>query len=300
MQANPDTYGRVITAMLTPFEPGGQVDLDQAAEIARDLCHRGSRGIMVAGTTGESPTLSDQEKLELCAAVRRAVGGKGFVWLGTGSNNTAASVALTRQAAAAGAQGVMAVVPYYSRPPQAGLLRHFQAIAAATDLPLMIYNIPGRTGCNLAPGTLAELVATAGNVTAIKEASRDLEQCSEIRRLLPRPFCLYSGDDSLLLPTLAVGGDGVVSVASHLVPERIAGLIAAFFAGEHERAAAEHRALQPLISALFVTTNPIPLKAAMRLLGHAVGGLRLPLCEATPAEEGKVARALGDLGLLPK
>ena len=293
----PELHARVMTALITPFDPSGRVDCGAAAELAARLTGRGSGGFVVAGTTGEAPTLSAAEKLELCAAVRRAVDGRAAVWLNTGSYDTAESVRLSAAAGEAGAQGLMAVVPYYSRPPQQGLLRHFAAIAAASSLPLMVYNIPGRTGTNLLPQTLAALVAEAAQVTAVKEASRDLEQAAEIVRLLPPGFHVYSGDDQLTLPLVAVGARGVISVASHLVPERIAALVDACAQGQWDLARRLHLELLPLYRALFCTTNPIPVKVALRLCGFPAGGFRLPLCEPTAAEASSIERAVAEYGL---
>ena len=287
---------RVLTALVSPFDERGHLDLATAGALARRLCARGSDGFVLAGTTGESPTLGAQEKLALCAAVRSAVDGQAQVWLGTGGNDTAASCELTAAAAAAGAQGVMAVVPYYSRPPQQGLLAHFQAIARSTPLPVMVYNIPARTGCNLLPQTLGALKAACPNLWAIKEASRDLEQVGEICRLLPE-FVVYSGDDALTLPVLALGGRGVVSVASHLVPERIALLVASALRGEWELARRTHLGLLPLYRALFLTTNPIPVKVALRQAGFPVGGFRRPLCEPTEAEAAQIRAVVREHGL---
>lgn len=287
---------RVLTALVSPFDERGRLDLAAAGALARRLCARGSDGFVLAGTTGESPTLRAEEKLALCAAVRSAVDGQAQVWLGTGGYDTAASSELTAAAAAAGAQGVMAVVPYYSRPPQQGLLAHFQAIARSTPLPVMVYNIPSRTGCNLLPQTLAALQATCPNLWAVKEASRDLEQVGEICRLLPG-FAVYSGDDALTLPILALGGRGVVSVASHLVPERIALLVASALRGEWELARRTHLELLPLCRALFLTTNPIPVKLALRQAGFPAGGFRPPLCEPTEAEAAQIRSVVREYGI---
>lgn len=288
---------RLLTALISPFTADGRLDAGLAAELAGLLCARGSDGFVLAGTTGESPTLTAEEKLRLCRAVRDAVDGRAQVWLGTGSYNTRESAELTSAAEQAGAQGVMAVVPYYSRPPQQGLVLHFRTIAAATDLPVMVYNIPGRTGCNLLPQTLAQIVAEAPNVSAVKEASRDLEQVAEIARLLPG-LHIYSGDDQLTLPILSLGGRGVVSVASHLVPERLAGMLDAAAAGRWVEARAIQAQLLPLYRALFLTTNPIPVKVALRLTGFPAGGFRPPLCEPLPAEAEAIAAALSLAGLL--
>ena len=291
------TFVRVLTALVTPFTAAGAVDLGAAGALAQALAARGSDGFVVAGTTGEAPTLSREEKLALCRAVRGAVDGRAAVWLNTGNNDTATSVALTAAAEDAGAEGVMAVVPYYNRPPQEGLRRHFAAVAGATTLPVMIYNVPGRTATNLAPRTLAALLAEAPGVRACKEASRDLEQVAELRRLLPSDFHLYSGDDGLTLPIMALGGRGVVSVASHVVPERVAALVRACAEGRWDEARALQESLLPLFRALFCTTNPIPVKVALRLLGFPAGGFRLPLCEPGPEDLATVAAALRAEGL---
>lgn len=290
-------YGRVITAMVTPFDRQGRLDTKRAAALARRLTDAGSDGLLVAGTTGEAPTLTATEKLRLLEAVRGAVDGRACVWCNTGNYNTAESVALTRRAEAAGAQGVLAVVPYYNRPPQQGLERHFAAIAAATRLPVMLYNVPSRTGCNLLPATTARL-AQLDNVVGIKEASGSLDQVSDIRRLTPERFLIWSGDDSLTLPVLACGGYGVVSVASHLAAGQIAELVAAFGRGDVARAEGLHRRLLPLFKVLFVTTNPIPVKVALRFAGFDCGGFRLPLCEPSEHEAAQIRQVLADLALV--
>ena len=290
-------FGRVVTAMVTPMGPGLEVDYSKAGELARRLAGSGSDAIVVFGTTGESPTLGADEKIRLLETVLEAVGDRVTVIAGTGSNCTASSVELSRRAAAAGAHGLMAVVPYYNKPPQEGLYRHFKAVVEATELPLMIYNVPGRTGTNLLPETLLRL-AELPNVVAVKEASGNLDQVSAIAAGAPRGFRIYSGDDSLTLPILAVGGHGVVSVASHVAGREIAEMISAHVSGEAARAAELHARLMPLFKVLFVTTNPIPVKAALRLAGFDTGGLRPPLVEAGPAEVEAIRRVMGDLGLL--
>ncbi|MBE3591083.1 MAG: 4-hydroxy-tetrahydrodipicolinate synthase [Firmicutes bacterium] len=289
-------YGTVIPALVTPFTADGEVDAARAGELARRLVDGGADGVLVGGTTAESPTLTEDERLRVLAAVLEAVGDRVFVWAGTGTNDTAASIALTRRAQAAGAHGVMLVTPYYNKPPQEGLYRHFRAVAESTDLPVMIYNVPGRTSQNVAPETLARL-AEVPNVVAVKEASGQLDQVSAIRRLAPH-LLVYSGDDSLTLPILAVGGVGVVSVAAHIVPGELARMVRAFAAGDVRTAEAIHRRLFPLCKALFVTTNPIPVKLALRLTGFDAGGCRPPLCDPSPAEAEAVRTALAELGLL--
>ncbi len=291
-------FGHVITAMATPFDREGRVDYDRAAELARRLADRGSESLVVAGTTGESPTLSDEEKVELFRTVKQAVGQRVKVIAGTGTYDTAHSIHLSREAQRAGADGLLLVNPYYNRPSQEGLYAHFRAVAESTTLPVILYNIPGRTGVNCLPETVARL-AQVPNIVAIKEASGSLDQASEVRKRTPPDFLLYSGDDSLTLPMLAVGGVGVVSVASHLVGEEIGQMIRAFLAGDVRRALEIHLRLWPLFKVLFITTNPVPLKAALRLTGFDVGAPRLPLVEATPREQEQIRGVLQDLALLP-
>ena len=289
--------GRVLTAMVTPMTPEGVIDLDGAVRLAVRLSESGSDGLVILGTTGEAPTLSHAEKVEVIRAVVGAVGGAVTVIAGTGSYDTAASVELTREAEKLGVDGIMAVVPYYNRPPQEGLYRHFEAILQATSLPVMLYNIPGRTGANLAPETVARL-AEAPNLAAVKEASGDLDQVSRLAQAVPEHVRIYAGDDSLTLPILAVGGYGVVSVASHLVGPQIQEMIGAFVAGRVEEAIRIHHHLYPLFRGLFVTTNPIPVKAALEMAGFPAGPPRLPLPPATEAEREAIQQAMKQVGLL--
>ncbi len=284
-------WGPVITAMATPFREDGGVDYDRAAELARRLVDSGSTGIVVAGTTGESPTLSDQEKLQLLRVVKEAVAGRAAVLAGTGTYDTAHSVHLSREAQRIGADGLLVVVPYYNRPTQEGLYRHFKAVAESTDLPVLMYNIPTRTGTNMLPETVVRL-SEVRNIAGIKEASGSLDQVSEIRRRTPEHFLIYSGDDSLTLPYLSVGAVGIVSVASHLVGREIAEMIAHFQAGRVEEARRIHLRLFPLFRALFVAPNPVPLKAALEMAGFPVGKPRLPLVEATEKEREQIAAAM--------
>jgi 4-hydroxy-tetrahydrodipicolinate synthase len=284
-------WGPVITAMATPFREDGAVDYDRAGELARRLVDTGSTGVVVAGTTGESPTLTDEEKLQLLRVVREAVAGRAAVLAGTGTYDTAHSVHLSREAQRVGADGLLVVVPYYNRPTQEGLYRHFKTVAESTDLPVLMYNIPGRTGTNMLPETVARL-SEVRNIAGIKEASGSLDQVSEIRRRTPEHFLIYSGDDSLTLPYLSVGAVGIVSVASHLVGREIAEMIAHFQAGRVEEARRIHLRLFPLFRALFVAPNPVPLKAALEMAGFPVGKPRLPLVEATPKEREQIAAAM--------
>ena len=289
--------GSLLTAMVTPFKPDGALDAVQAARLARHLVDIGNEGVVVAGTTGESPTLTDEEKLELFRAVVSEVGGRATVVAGTGTNDTRHSVELTKEAEKLGVDAIMAVVPYYNRPPQEGLYEHFKAIAESTSLPVMLYNIPSRTGAGLAPETVARL-AEIDNVAAIKDSSGDLAYVSELRRRTPEDFLIYSGDDALTLPILAVGGAGVVSVAGHLVGRRLRAMIEAFHKGDHRTAAAINMELWPIFKAMFVTTNPIPVKAAVNLMGLEAGPVRPPLREPTEEELNAIRTVLKESGLL--
>ncbi len=292
---SPTPFGRLLTAMVTPFDADGHVDFALAGRLARYLVEEGSDGIVVCGTTGESPTLSWQEQHQLFKTVRKAVGSGVHVLAGTGSNSTAEAIEATSEAAAAGADGALVVVPYYNKPPQAGLEAHFREIAnAAPDLPLMLYNIPGRTGCSLAPQTVARLL-DCSNVVSFKAASGTTEEVTELRMECGSQLAVYSGDDSLLLPMLSVGAVGVVSVASHLVGRRIKAMIDAYFSGNGSLALGYHEQLQPLFKALFLTTNPIPVKAALELIGWSVGPPRRPLIPLNSQMKAQLSQVLSDL-----
>ena len=275
--ARAPTFGPLLTAMLTPFGPDGSVDLAETKRLARYLVDEGNTGLVVSGTTGESPALDDDEKLALFAAVKEAVGDRAAVVAGTGGNNTRHSVALTKRAAALGIDGILAVVPYYNKPTQDGMLLHFGAIAEASSLPVVVYNIPGRTGANMLPATLLELARRFETIAGVKESSGDFEQFSAILRDRPAGFGFWVGDDYLLLPSLALGGDGLISVAAHLCAREYREMIAAFACGENPRAAKIHLDISPLAAALFATTSPIPVKWALRELGFALGPCRSPL-----------------------
>jgi len=282
--------------MVTPFAPDGSVNLDLAASLADHLVREGSDGLVLCGTTGESPTLSWAEQHALFAAVKEAVGDRASLLAGSGSNCTAEAVEATAEAAALGADGALVVVPYYNRPPQEGLEAHFRAVAeAAPGLPLMLYNIPGRTGCSLAPETTARLLDLP-NVVAYKAASGTTEEVSRLRLLCGgERLAIYSGDDALTLPMLAVGAVGVVSVASHVAGPQIRELIQAFLAGDHTLALARHEALLPLLQALFCTSNPIPVKAALEIRGWLVGAPRLPLVAADSTVRERLSSILAAL-----
>ncbi|WP_254927819.1 4-hydroxy-tetrahydrodipicolinate synthase [Cyanobium sp. T1B-Tous] len=288
-------FGRVVTAMVTPFAADGSVDLALTARLADHLVSHGSDGLVVCGTTGESPTLSWDEQHALFAAVKGAVGDRARVLAGSGSNCTAEAVEATRQAAALGADGALVVVPYYNKPPQDGLEAHFRAVAAAApELPLMLYNIPGRTGTSLEPATVARLL-DCPNVVSFKAASGTTEEVSALRALCGDRLAIYSGDDALTLPMLAVGAVGVVSVASHLAGPQISAMVHAFLEGDQALALALHEQLLPLCKALFCTTNPIPVKAALELCGWPVGAPRLPLLSATADVRQRLSETLAAL-----
>jgi len=289
-------FGSVITAMVTPFHPNGKVNYHKAQELAQFLLDNGSDSLVVAGTTGESPTLSFQEKIELFSAVKEAINGKGYMIAGTGTYTTEESVQLSKAATKVGADGLLLVVPYYNKPTQEGLYRHFKTIAECTHLPIIMYNIPSRTNCNLLPATVKRL-AEINNIKGIKESSGMMDQISEIKKLTGDNFSIYSGDDSLTLPILALGGTGVISVAAHLVGKRIKNMINLFKAGDTKQALDIHLELLDLVKGLFVTTSPILIKTALNLLGWELGGLRLPLSEATEKERAFLEKLLDQYSL---
>jgi 4-hydroxy-tetrahydrodipicolinate synthase len=291
------SLGRVLTAMVTPFTAGGDLNYDEAARLADYLVTHGSDGLVVCGTTGESPTLTWQEEFELFRVVRDAVAGRAKVIAGTGSNSTREAIEATKKAAQLGLDGSLQVVPYYNKPTQAGLYEHFKAIAQASDLPILLYNIPGRTGASLQPETVAKL-AELETIVAIKEASGIMDLASEIRRLTPSRFGIYSGDDSLTLPILSLGGSGVVSVASHLVGLQLQELIQSYSRGQQDQALAHHLRLFPLFKVLFVETNPVPVKAALEMQGWQVGQVRLPLTPLQPTSLQALRQVLEEMGLL--
>jgi 4-hydroxy-tetrahydrodipicolinate synthase len=282
--------GQVLTAMATPFSEDGSINFDAFRRLCAHLLENGSDGLVVAGTTGEAPTLTDAERIDLFAAaveVAREHGGK--VIAGTGTYSTAHSVHLTRDAHGVGVDGFLVVTPYYNKPPPRGIVAHFEAIAAVTDKPIVVYNIPSRVVLNLEPETLTDL-AEIPNVQYVKQATEDIDQAKRI--VSETGLILLAGNDELLLPFLEVGGKGGIFVFTHLVGPRVKELITRFEQGDHDGARALEAELTPVIDALAVTTNPIPLKAALNMLGLEVGSLRLPLVEATDAERAVVREAL--------
>lgn len=268
--------GRLITAMVTPFDAAGAVDYGRAEALAAALVASGSDGLVLAGTTGESPTLSEEEKLGLFRRIKALLGDRAAVIANTGNYNTRESIELTKAAEQTGVDAILLVVPYYNRPPQEGLYQHFRAIATATSLPCILYNVPSRSVASLAPETVLHL-REAPNIVGIKEASGNLEQIGRIIRDCGPDFRVWSGNDGDTLPILALGGYGVISVASHLVGRQIKRMIEAYVAGRQEEAARLHLHLLPLFSALFVVANPIPVKHALGAAGFPVGAPRLPL-----------------------
>lgn len=291
------SFGRILTAMVTPFHDDLSVNYDAAADLAKYLVANGSDGLVVTGSTGESATLNKIEKLKLYSTVLDAVGDKATVIAGTGSNDTRDSIELTEAAEKIGVHGAMLVGPYYNKPPQEGFYQHFKAISQITDLPLIIYNVPGRTASNILPSTVARL-AELKNIVAIKEASGNLEQVAEIIRSTPKDFLVYSGDDSLLLPILAVGGVGIISVAAHIVGNRMQEMIAAFAEKDLVKAQDIQSELLPFFRMMFITTNPIPVKTAVNILGLNAGSFRLPLIPPTTSELEQIKSIMQKMNMI--
>jgi 4-hydroxy-tetrahydrodipicolinate synthase len=286
--------GEVLTAIVTPFDASGVVDYERFRELAAHLVDNGSDGLVIAGTTGESPTLSDDERLELFAAAVDAVGSRATVIAGTGTYSTAHSVHLTERAHELGVDGFLVVTPYYNKPPPRGIVEHFKAIAGVTDRPIVAYNIPARVVLNLEPETIAEL-AEIPSVRAVKQANDDLEQA---RRIVELGLHLYAGDDPLVLPFLELGGAGGVCVHTHVVGPQVKEMITRFRDGDLEGARRLEEETAPALEILRVQVNPIAIKAALNLLGHEVGGLRLPLVEANEGERAQIRSCLERLKLL--
>ena len=283
-------FGRLMTAMVTPFTERGAVDFGKAAELARNLVACGNDGLIITGTTGEGPTLNEDEKLELYRVTKRAVGSASIV-AGTGNYNTAESIHLTREAELCGVDGILLVVPYYNNPPQEGLYQHFKAIAEATSLPCILYNVPPRAPRNLDASTLKRL-AEIDNIVGVKEASGKLEQFNAVMSAVPDDFLVYSGNDSDTHTVMSLGGYGVISVAAHLVAGRIKRMINLLTEGRTAEAATIHLELLPLVDALFWQPNPMPVRAALTELGFDVGKPRLPLVDLTAAEKDRLRAVL--------
>ncbi|MBU8918288.1 4-hydroxy-tetrahydrodipicolinate synthase [Bacillus sp. FJAT-29953] len=269
-------FGQVLTAMVTPFDQHGEIDFNATSDLVNYLLANGTDGLVVCGTTGESPTLSTEEKVALFKFVVEVVDGRVPVIAGTGSNNTRASISLTKLAEEVGVDGIMLVAPYYNKPSQEGMYQHFKAIAESTSLPVMLYNIPGRSVVNISAETVIRL-SQIPNIVAVKEASGHLDDMAEIIKHTADDFSLYSGDDGITLPVLSIGGVGVISVASHIIGNEMQDMVSRFKNGDLAGAAAAHRELLPIMKALFTAPSPAPVKAALNMKGINVGGLRLPL-----------------------
>ncbi|AWM42271.1 4-hydroxy-tetrahydrodipicolinate synthase [Gemmata obscuriglobus] len=289
-------FAGVTVAIVTPFK-NGEVDWDELGKLVDWHCEQGTDALAPCGTTGESPTLTHEENERVVSFVCERAGGRTKVMAGTGSNSTAEAIRMTKAAKRAGANGTLQVGPYYNKPSQEGYFRHFAAVAEATDLPIVIYNIPGRTGSNILPETIARMAEKCPTIVAVKEATGSLDQASSVAALTD--LTILSGDDSLTLPLMSIGGKGVVSVVGNIVPRDMMALVRAFAAGRFEEALQWHRKLFPLCrDMLSVSTNPIPLKAAMKLLGRGNGEMRLPMCPIDAAGEAKVRQTLVNYGLL--
>lgn len=290
-------FGNVLTAMVTPFKKDLSMDYAMAEKLAVHLSENGSDGLVLHGTTGESPTLTHEEEYELYRVVKKAVGNKCKIVAGTGSNSTATTIKSTKEAEKIGVDGIMIVTPYYNKPPQEGLYQHFKAVAESTSLPIIVYNIPGRTAKNIETDTMVRL-AEIKNIVAVKEASGDLKQVEDVRKRCPKDFIIYSGDDNLTYPIMERGGIGIISVAAHIVGNDIKKMVSLFLEGKKAEAKALSDKLMPMFEAMFITTNPIPVKACVEMIGFPSGGLRLPMIEANDQEKAKLKKILKEFGIV--
>lgn len=290
-------FGRLLTAMVTPFLDNGEVDYAEVKRLAVHLIENGNDSILVCGTTAETPTLTHEEKVNIVKTVKEAVGERAKIVVGTGTNCTRTTIEATKEMEALGADGILVVEPYYNKPSQEGMYQHFKAVAEATSLPIILYNIPGRCGVNMAPELIARL-AQIPNIVAVKEAGGSVEQVSKIRTLVPDDFVIYSGDDSLTLPMMSVGAYGVISVAAHVAGKEIRAMIDAYVAGNVVEAAQWHKKLYPIFKSLFITANPVPVKYALSQVGFGNGKVRLPLVEANDSEKAIVFQTMKDLHLV--
>ena len=291
------TFGRIMTAMITPFTAAGEVDYAEVKKLAVHLVEHGNDSLVVCGTTAETPTLSHEEKIKIVQTVQEAVGDKAKIIVGTGTNNTRTTIEASQEMAALGVDALLIVAPYYNKPSQEGLYQHFKAVAESVELPIILYNIPGRCGINMEAATIARL-AEIPNIVGVKEASGNLEQMSKIRKLTAPDFLLYSGDDSLTLPLLAIGGNGVISVAAHAVGDEMKAMVDAYFNGQVAEATALHLKLYDFMKAIFVTSNPVPIKYVLSEMGVISNAtVRLPLVEANEQEKAVVNKAMEELKL---
>ena len=292
-------FGRLLTAIVTPFNADGSVNYEKAADLAEWLIDNGSDGLVVAGSTGEAATMSAEEKLELFRVVVNRINKRVPVIAGTGSNNTADSVKMTKMAEAMGVDGALIVGPYYNKPTQEGFYQHFAAVAQSTGLPIIVYNVPGRTASNISPAIVARLAADFGNIVAIKEAAGNVAQVAELYSVLPEEFTIYSGDDGLILPFMSVGATGLISVLSNIGGGILQDVMQAYEDGRVREAAKLNARMVPLANAMFIETNPIPVKAAVTLVtGIDAGQPRLPLTPMEPANKAKMVAVLQEYGLV--
>lgn len=292
-------FGRLLTAMVTPFNADGSVNYEKAADLAEWLINNGSDGLVVAGSTGEAATMSAEEKLELFRVVVNRINKRVPVIAGTGSNNTADSIKMTKMAEAMGVDGVLIVGPYYNKPTQEGFYQHFAAVAQSTALPIIVYNVPGRTASNIAPATVARLAEDFENIVAIKEAAGNVAQVAELYTVLPEDFTIYSGDDGLILPFMSVGATGLISVLSNIGGGILQDVMQAYEDGRVKEAAKLNAKMVPLANAMFIETNPIPVKAAVTLVtGIDAGQPRLPLTPMEAANKAKMTVVLQEYGLV--
>lgn len=292
------TFGRLIPAMVTPFDENLELDLPRARQLANRLIEGGCDSLLINATTGEAPTIFYPSKIELFRAIIDEVAGRVPVIAYSGDNCTADSVDFSRKVQELGVDGLLLVVPYYNKPPQEGMYQHFKAIAEAVDLPCLLYNIPGRCGVNMTAETTLRLANDVPNIVGIKEASGDLEQIKQIIDGAPEGFVVYSGDDSLTLEIMELGGVGVVSTIANVAPARMKEIIDLYVEGKTEEAKAANQALLPLMEGLFATSNPILPKEALKLLGFPVGGVRLPLVDATPEQSAQLEKVMREVGVL--
>jgi len=291
-------FGRLLTAMVTLFNEDSSVNVSRTADFAEWLIENGSDGVLVCGTTGEAPTISVEEKKELFTAVVKKINHRAPVVVGTGSNDTAGSIKMTQLAESLGVDGALVVGPFYNKPTQEGFYQHFKAIANSTKLPLIIYNIPSRTGTNILPATMARIVRDCKNVVAIKEAAGNVAQTAELYRVMPKDFTIYSGDDGLILPFMSVGATGLISVLSNLGGKLLQDLMQSYEKGDVQRAKDLNAIMVPQAKALFMVTNPIPVKEAVTMLTpFNAGPYRLPMCPMSPEEKEKFKKLLVETGL---
>lgn len=292
-------FGRLLTAMVTPFNADGSVNYEKAADLAEWLINNGSDGLVVAGSTGEAATMSAEEKLELFRVVVNRINKRVPVIAGTGSNNTADSVKMTKMAEAMGVDGALIVGPYYNKPTQEGFYQHFAAVAQSTGLPIIVYNVPGRTASNISPAIVARLAADFENIVAIKEAAGNVAQVAELYSVLPEEFTIYSGDDGLIIPFMSVGATGLISVLSNIGGGILQDVMQAYEDGHVREAAKLNARMVPLANAMFIETNPIPVKAAVTLVtGIDAGQPRLPLTPMEPENKAKMVAVLQEYGLV--